>query len=170
LFLAAKGFDLGKPNMDFLEKQQVLGLVPGIKDLMKAFPGKILVPFDLAVEVNGKRKEIAVKELPNAYPICDIGAETVKEYGKIIGGAKSIVVSGPMGVFEKEEFMFGTRKVFEAVASSKAFSLVGGGHTVAAVGELGLANKMSYVSTAGGALIEFLMGEKLPGVVALEKR
>jgi len=170
LFLAAKGFDLGKPNMDFLEKQQVLGLVPGIKDLMKAFPGKILVPLDLAVEVNEKRKEIAVKELPTNCPICDIGAETVKEYSKIIHGAKSIVVSGPMGVFENKEFMFGTKKTLEAVASSKAFSLVGGGHTVAAVGELGLADKMSYVSTAGGALIEFLMGERLPGVVALEKR
>jgi phosphoglycerate kinase len=74
-----------------------------------------------------------------------------------------------MGVFENKEFAQGTKKLFEAIASSKAFSLVGGGHTIAAVEELGLAKKMGYVSTAGGALIEFLMGEQLPGVVALEK-
>ena len=74
-----------------------------------------------------------------------------------------------MGVFENKEFMKGTKKIFSAVAASKAFSLVGGGHTVEAVEELGLAEKMSYSSTAGGALIEFLMGKQLPGVVALEK-
>ena len=169
LFLAAKGFDLGKPNMEFLEKQQVLGLVPGIKELMKAFPGKIMVPLDLAMEVEGKRREIAVKELPTNYSIYDIGAKTAGEYSKVLRKAKSIVVSGPMGVFENKEFVLGTRKTFEAVADSEAFSLVGGGHTVAAVKELGLENKISYISTAGGALIEFLMGEQLPGVIALEK-
>lgn len=169
LFLAAKGFDLGKPNMEFLEKQQVLGLVPGIKELMKEFPGKIMAPLDLAVEVNGKRREIMVSDLPTKYSIYDIGTKTVEEYSKILRKAKSIVVSGPMGVFENKEFMFGTKKTFEAVADSKAFSLIGGGHTVAATKELGLENKISYISTAGGALIEFLMGEQLPGVVALEK-
>ncbi len=169
LFLAAKGVDLGKPNMDFLEKKELMSLVPGIKELMSTYPGKIEAPVDLAVETNGKRLEIPVKKLPTNYPIFDIGAETVKKYGEIIKGAKSIVISGPMGVFENKEFAFGTKKTFEAVAASKAFSLVGGGHSIAAVEELGLAKKMGYVSTAGGALIEFLMGEQLPGVVALEK-
>ena len=79
------------------------------------------------------------------------------------------MISGPMGVFEKKDFAKGTKGVLEAIAASKGFSLVGGGHTVAAVGEMKLADNMSYVSTAGGALIEFLMGEKLPGVAALEK-
>jgi len=169
LFLVAKGFNLGKPSMDFLEKEEVLGLVTGIQDLMKRYPGRIEVPADVAVAVEGKRKEITVTELPTSHPIYDIGTKTTKNYGKIIRDAKSIVVSGPMGVYEKREFMLGTKKTFEAVAASKAFSLVGGGHTVAAVKELGLTDKISYVSTAGGALIEFLMGEALPGVVALEK-
>ncbi len=169
LFLAAKGFNLGKPNMEFLEKQQVLGLVPGIRELMETFPGKIMVPVDLAVEANGKRRGIVVEGLPTSYPIYDIGKGTAKKYSEIIRKAKSIVVSGPMGVFENKEFMFGTKRTFEAVADSEGFSLVGGGHTVAAVKELGLENKISYISTAGGALIEFLMGEKLPGVTALEK-
>ncbi len=169
LFLSAKGVDLGKPNMELLEKKELMGLVSGIKELMKDYPGKIEVPADLAVEENGKRLEISTNELPTNYPIFDIGAETVKNYSRIIEGAKSIVISGPMGVFENKEFAYGTKKTFDAIAESKAFSLVGGGHTIAAVEELGLANKMGYVSTAGGALIEFLMGGQLPGVVALEK-
>ena len=169
LFLAAKGVDLGKSNMEFLEKKELMGLMPGIKDLMKAYTGKVEVPIDLAVDVKGKRKEIPATDLPTAYPIYDIGKNTVKKYSDLVRGAKSIVISGPMGVFENQEFAQGTKKLFEAIASSKAFSLVGGGHTIAAVEELGLAKKMGYVSTAGGALIEFLMGEQLPGVVALEK-
>jgi len=169
LFLAATGVDLGRPNMALLEKQKVLDLIPGIKELMAKYPGKIKVPADVAIEIDGERKEISTKDLPTEYPIYDIGTETIKEYSRIIGEAKSIVVSGPPGVYEREEFRKGTKEILEAVANSKAFSLVGGGHTVAAVQELGLADKMSYISTAGGALIEFLMGSKLPGVVALEK-
>jgi phosphoglycerate kinase len=169
VFLAARGFNLGKPNMDFLEKKELMGLVPGIEELMRKFPNKIKTPKDLAVEVNGKRKEISADELPIDYPIFDVGAKTVEDYAKIIKNAKSIVVSGPMGVFENSEFSFGTKRIFEAIANSKAFSLAGGGHTIAALQEFGLSNKISYVSTAGGALVEFLMGKKLPGVVALEK-
>jgi phosphoglycerate kinase len=136
---------------------------------MNSYAKNIEVPVDLAVEADKKRMEIPVNKLPTTYPIFDIGPETVRKYVAIIKGAKSIVVSGPMGVFENKQFAFGTTKTLEAIASSKAFSLVGGGHSIAAVEELGLARKMGYVSTAGGALIEFLMGEKLPGVVALEK-
>jgi phosphoglycerate kinase len=169
LFLAAKGINLGKPNMDLLEKKELTGLIPGIRELMEEFPEKIEVPVDLAIEVEGKRKEIAVEELPTDYPIYDIGTKTIQKYAEIIGKAKSVVISGPLGVFENKEFLTGTKGVFEAIAASKAFSLVGGGHTVAAVEGLGLADKMGYISTAGGALIEFLMGEELPGVAALEK-
>jgi len=169
IFLVAKGVDLGKPNMQFLEKKDLMGLVPGIKELMKEYPGAVIVPVDLAMEVNQKRKEITLDELPTNYPIFDIGTETGKKFSEIILKAKTIVVSGPVGVFENPEFKAGTQMVLEAVAASEGFALVGGGHTVAAVEKLGLADKMSYVSTAGGALIEFLMGKQLPGVVALEK-
>lgn len=168
LFLAAKGVDLGKPNMEFLEKNGLMIFIPGIKELMEKYSERIKVPVDLAVEVNKKRKRIPVEQLPTKHPICDIGAETIKKYIGTINDARSIVISGPMGVFENPEFMAGTKGVLEAVAASKAFSLIGGGHTVAAVEQLGLREKMSYVSTAGGALIEFLMGEELPGVAALK--
>jgi phosphoglycerate kinase len=106
--------------------------------------------------------------LPTDYSIFDIGAKTVENYAKIISKAKSIVVSGPMGVYENKEFNYGTKKVLEAIANSKAFSLAGGGNTIAAIEEYGLTKKIGYISTAGGALIEFLMGKKLPGVIALE--
>jgi phosphoglycerate kinase len=168
LFLAAKGVDLGKGNMAFLEKKELTGFIPGIQALIKQYPDKILVPDDVALDVNGKRKEIPVSKLPTENSIFDIGAKTVEKYAEIISKAKSIVVSGPMGVYENKEFNYGTRKVFEAIANSKAFSLAGGGNTIAAIQEYGLTKKISYISTAGGALIEFLMGKKLPGVVALE--
>ena len=168
VFLVAKGVNLGKGNMDFLEKQKATILVPGIKELIKKYPDKIKTPVDVAVDVQGKRKELLVKELPTDYPIQDIGSKTVDEYAKLIKSAKSIVVSGPMGVYENSQFDFGTRHVFEEIANSKAFSLAGGGHTIGAFQKFKLINRISYVSTAGGALIEFLMGKKLPGVAALE--
>jgi phosphoglycerate kinase len=169
LFLAAKGVNLGKPNVDFLAKKELLCLLPGIKELTDKYLEKVKTPSDVAVEVDGKRKEISVSDLPTDYSICDIGSKTVDTYGRIIRNARSIVVSGPMGVYENEQFSFSTKRIFEEVAGSKAFSLAGGGHTIGALEEFGLKSKFSYVSTAGGALIEFLMGKKLPGVVALEK-
>lgn len=169
VFLAAKGVDLGKPNMDYLEKKELMSFLPGIKALIQKYPNRIKSPLDMAVEVKGKRKEISVDELPTEYPTYDIGAKTVDDYAKIIRKAKSIVISGPMGVHENKEFSFGTKKILEEIANSKAFSLAGGGHTISAIEEFGLTKKISYISTAGGALIEFLMGKKLPGVVALEK-
>ena len=169
VFLAAKGVNLGRPNMDFLEKKDLMGLVPGIKELMQKYPNNIKTPVDVAVEIHGKRKEFSVDEMPVDHPIFDIGAKTIEAYAKIVRNAKSIVVSGPLGVYENSEFIYGTKEVFEEIANSQAFSLAGGGHTIAALQELGLSQKISYVSTAGGALIEFLMGKQLPGVVALEK-
>ena len=169
LFLVAKGVDVGKPNIERLEKMDVMQFVPGIKELMKEYPRSIEVPSDLAVDADGKRAEVSVSRLPTKYVACDVGHETVKTYSELVKGAKSIVLSGPMGVFENKAFIYGTAEVLRAAASSKAFSLVGGGHSIAAVEELGLSKKISYISTAGGALIEFLMGEQLPGIVALEK-
>jgi phosphoglycerate kinase len=168
LFLAAKGVDLGRGNMAYLAKKELTGLIPGIKALEEQFGGKVMVPVDFALDVAGKRKEIPVTTLPTENSIMDIGAKTVEAYTKIIASAKSIVVSGPMGVYENKEFNYGTKKVFEAIANSKAFSLAGGGNTIAAIQEYGLTKKIGYISTAGGALIEFLMGKKLPGVAALE--
>ena len=169
VFLAARNVDLGKANMEFLKKQELMDLIPGIKQLEQKYLKNIKTPIDIAVEASGKRKELSIDKLPTGHSIMDIGAKTVQEYSKIIATAKSIVLSGPMGVYENSEFSYGTKSIFEEIAKSKAFSLAGGGHTIGALQEFGLSKKISYVSTAGGALIEFLMGKKLPGVVALEK-
>ena len=169
VFLAAKGYKLGEKNMAFLTKKNVIGLIPGIRELMKIYPKGIEIPEDLALDINGKRKEISITGLPTEYSIFDIGEKTIGKYEQMIKEAKSIVLSGPMGVYEKKEFSVGTKRVFEAIANSKAFSLAGGGHTISALKQFGLSDKISYISTAGGALIEFLMGKKLPCVVALEK-
>ncbi len=168
LFMAAKGVDLGQKTMDFLAKKDLLKFIPGIQALLAEHPEKILLPIDVALEVNGKRAEIPTSQLPSEHPIFDIGTKTVQQYVDIISTAKSIVVSGPLGVYENSEFCYGTQTVFEAIADSHAFSLAGGGNTIAAIDQYGLTDKISYISTAGGALVEFLMGKKLPGVVALE--
>ncbi|MCW4052612.1 MAG: phosphoglycerate kinase [Candidatus Bathyarchaeota archaeon] len=168
IFLVAKGIDIGRPNVEFLEKKDLMNYVPGIRGLISRHPAKIKTPSDLAIDKGGERVEIMVQELPTDWPICDVGTKTIENYVDIIKRAKSIVISGPVGIYENEKFSKGTAKILGAVAEAKAFSLVGGGHTVAAVERLGLDKKMSYISTAGGALIEFLMGEKLPGVAALE--
>jgi len=169
LYLHAKGIDIGEPNVKFLEKKGFLDIVPKIKELFDRFGKKIITPSDLAVEVKGKREEIGLSDLPTDHPIYDIGSETIKLYSSIIKKARTIVLNGPMGVYENPEFIKGTRGVFTAIVNSDAFSVAGGGHTIGALEELKLKEKVTYVSTGGGALMSYLLGEKLPVVEALEK-
>lgn len=169
LFLHAKGVNLGEPNVKYLEGKKFLQYVPKIQELYKKFDGKILTPEDFAVDMKGKRKDITLKDLPTEYPIFDVGSNTVKKYADLLKNAKIVVVSGPLGVYERKEFMNGTKGVFETIAKSKAFSVAGGGNTIEAFEKLGLSDKISYISTGGGALMEFLTGKTLPGVEALIK-
>ncbi|MEM2082613.1 MAG: phosphoglycerate kinase, partial [Candidatus Bathyarchaeia archaeon] len=99
----------------------------------------------------------------------DLGAETIEEYSSIISGAGTIVANGPMGVFEEEGFALGTMAIVEAIANSKAFKVIGGGHLAVLAQELGIANKFSHVSTGGGALLKLLSGGSLPAIEALER-
>jgi len=112
---------------------------------------------------------VPASELPATLPIVDIGLDTIAHYADEVGRAKTIIMNGPAGVFEIEEFSVGTRELFTAVAEADAFTVVGGGHTVAAVERLGLANGIDHVSTGGGALISFLAGKELPLVTALRR-
>jgi phosphoglycerate kinase len=102
--------------------------------------------------------------------ILDIGPETARRYAKLLGEAGTIVWNGPVGVFEFDAFANGTRVVAEAIAASKAFSIAGGGDTLAAIAKYGLQDKIGYISTGGGAFLEFLEGKKLPAVAVLEQR
>ena len=169
LFLVAGGYDLGAPNMKVLEDKGFLELLPRFKDVLGRFGGKIVLPEDLAIDVGGSREEVGLEKLPTGYPIKDIGSRTAQAYGELIARARSVVMNGPMGVFEEEAFATGTKKVFQAIASSRAFSVIGGGHTIAAAAKFGFLDKVSHVSTGGGALMEFLSKGTLPVVEELRR-
>jgi phosphoglycerate kinase len=125
----------------------------------------VRTPVDFAVDRDGERVEVDLlsdeKWLFDRYPILDIGSRTVEKYREILLKAKIIVANGPMGVFEREEFAVGTVGVFRAIAESPAFSVVGGGHSIASIYRYGITG-ISHVSTGGGAMLSFFAGEKLP--------
>jgi phosphoglycerate kinase len=102
--------------------------------------------------------------------ILDIGPKTAENFAALIAKAGTIVWNGPVGVFEYDQFASGTKVIAEAIAKSKAFSIAGGGDTLAAIAKFGIADNISYISTGGGAFLEFLEGRKLPAVEILESR
>jgi len=171
IFLAAEGKDLGAPNTEFLKKEleDYDQLVEEAKGLLKESGEKIAVPVDLALNDNGKRKNIKVDKLPMDKQIYDLGLDTIVRYCAEIQKGKTIILNGPSGVFEDEEFSIGTIEIFKSVANANAFKVVGGGHTIAAIERYGLADKIDHLSTGGGSLINLLSGKKLPAVEALKK-
>ena len=124
---------------------------------------------DVVVSNNGKRSEIPTKEITAEHKAFDIGEKTVEKYCNFISKAKTVVVNGPPGRYEEPEFSYGTRRILEAIASSDAFSLAGGGDTVSAIEAFGIdRKKFSYISLGGHALLDYLTGKKLPGVEVLK--
>ena len=113
-------------------------------------------------------RTVSVREIPTDLAGLDIGPATVTQFGAALSNAKTVVWNGPMGVFEKEPFASGTLGVAKAVSECGAFSVVGGGDTIAAIQQAGVASRIGYISTAGGAFLEFLEGRVLPGVAALD--
>jgi phosphoglycerate kinase len=134
--------------------------------------GKVPLPIDVVVsksfEGEGTAKD--VERVDKDEMILDIGPKTAKAYADEIAKAGTIVWNGPLGVFEKEPFAHGTKALADAIASAKGFSIAGGGDTVAAINKFAIADRIDYISTAGGAFLEFLEGKKLPAVEALEAR
>ncbi len=166
-FLAAQGLEM----QESLVEGEVLDLA---KEMRQEGGAKLLLPLDLVVadafEEGAERKVVAVDAIPAGWRAMDIGPETQRRFRDALTGAKLIVWNGPMGVFEFEPFAVGTRAVAEAVAESGAVSIVGGGDSAAAIQQAGLADRISHVSTGGGASLEFLEGKTLPGVAALLDR
>lgn len=171
LFLDAMGKDIGKPTRAVLEKEieDYGDQVESARAAVAKLGSRIEVPRDLALNADGKRIEIPVRELPAAHPIADIGLDTIGHFATVIAQAKTIFMNGPAGVFELEPFAVGTRELFTAVAESEAFTVIGGGHTVAVAEALGIEKGFDHVSTGGGALINYLAGRPLPLVDALRR-
>ena len=136
--------------------------------LIGEYPDVFTTPVDVAIDKDGQRMEMDVREIKTGDKIYDLGPKTVEHYSKIISSAGTVFISGPAGFFEKENFSFGTRGLLEAVAKSMATTLVSGGHLTTALKEQGLEEKINHISTAGGALVLYLTGEKLPMIKALE--
>jgi len=167
-FLKAKGVNLGDKNEEMLAKEGTPENYEEIKQLLAKYKDNIYLPTDFAVEENTNRNEIDTSELPTQYNLYDIGEKSIENFKNIIDDAKTVFLSGPCGVFENPLFMKGTEEIFKYIAGIDTFSIVGGGHTVAAIEKLGLDDKMSHISTGGGSLEKFMMGEKLPVVEALK--
>jgi len=137
--------------------------------LIGEFPDVFSTPVDVAVEQNGKRVELDIRELNKDDEIYDLGPKTIEHYGKIISEAGTVFISGPAGFFEKEDFGYGTKALLEVVAASKATTIVSGGHLSSALKKFGLVEKITHISTAGGALVRYLTATKLPMIKALEE-
>jgi len=167
-FLKAKGVNLGRPNEKALKKEGTPELYQSARAVLDKHKDRILLPEDFAIDKGGKRFEITMDKLPADYPICDIGSKSIERFRRAISKANTIFVSGPAGMYEKPQFLKGTSSMMEAIVSSKAFSVAGGGHTTAALELLRLLNMISYVSTAGGALERFVMGKAMPAIEALK--
>jgi len=166
--LLAKEISLGRSSKDLIKKKNLEEYIDMAKDILNKFGDKVKLPIDLAY-VSGGRKEVEVDKLPVDQVLMDIGSNTMFEYKYIIKDAKTIFFNGPAGVFEKAETEIGTKAILTAIAESSAFSVVGGGDSIAAVNKYNLANNISYISTGGGALVRFLSGEELPVIKALKK-
>ncbi len=167
-FLKAQGYEVGK---SLVEEEHI----PFARDVLNNAQGKVvfLLPTDHVaaerMESQAVTRIVKAGEIPAGWVCLDIGPGTVKTFSEEIKRAKTIVWNGPMGVFELEPFSHGTFAIARALSESAAFSIVGGGDSVAAVNKAGVADKIAHISTGGGASLEFLEGKKLPGIEALRR-
>ena len=169
-FIAAQGHNVGKSLVEMDLREQATQLM----NEAQANGGNIPVPTDVVVgaafDENTEATLKHVSEVTDEDMIFDIGPDSSKALESIIKNAGTIVWNGPVGVFEFEQFSAGTKALSEAIAASDAFSIAGGGDTLAAVDKYGIADKVSYISTGGGAFLEFLEGKTLPAVAILEEK
>lgn len=169
-FIAAAGFPVGKS----LYESDLIDEAKRLMDQAKANGGEIPVPVDVVCAKEFSETATAtVKKVADVEAddlIMDIGPETAAQYADILKSARTIVWNGPVGVFEFDQFGGGTEAMAKAIADSPAFSIAGGGDTLAAIDKYGIEDKVSYTSTGGGAFLEFLEGKELPAVAVLKQR
>jgi phosphoglycerate kinase len=166
-FFKAQGFPLG----DSLCEDEALETA---SQLLKFSETSLILPVDVVIgdrfDAEAEKRVMAMGPIPEGCRILDIGPASVEAFAKVLAKAKTIVWNGPMGVFEFPRFAEGTIGVARAVAASNAVSIIGGGDSVAAINQAGLADRITHISTGGGASLEMLEGLELPGLVALQDK
>ncbi len=164
-FYKAKGFEIGRSLFEESELKKAEKLIQN---------KKLILPKDIVVakekDPNSKSKTVSYEKIPKDWIGLDIGEKSVKEFKNKLKKAKTIFWNGPMGYFEAEKFAKATNEIAKIIAGSNAFSIAGGGETVSAINNNKLAHKFSFISTGGGASLEFIEGKKLPGIEALNSR
>jgi len=168
IMLIASGVDVGSKMTAFLKDKDLLVFVEDAKKYLNEYPDQIEMPVDVAVKKDGARVEVPVSQMPLDALYPDIGKATVMKYANILKSAGTIFANGPAGVYEEDLFSNGTRGIWQAIADSDGYSVIGGGDTVNSASKFIDIKKISYVCTAGGALIRFMSGKKLPLVDAME--
>ena len=167
IFLTALGHEIGSGSVNFILKSNYGEYIDKAKELYSQYGDKICLPEDLAWVDNGERREAVLGEVPGDITSLDVGSKTAESYRNAILNAKTVFVNGPMGVFEQAPSEYGTKAVWQALADTEGFTVLGGGDSITATEKYGLASRMGYICTGGGALIRFLTGEELPVVKAL---
>lgn len=167
-FLAAKGYEMGKS----LVEEDKIDLAKKLIEKAQLLEVKMLLPTDVVIAdrfaADAATENCSVDDIKSEWMALDIGKKTSEMYADAIKDAKMIVWNGPMGVFEMDAFCSGTEQIAQAVANPSAISIIGGGDSVAAIEKLKLADKISHISTGGGASLEYLEGKVLPGIAALD--
>lgn len=167
IFLTALGKEIGSGSVNFILKSNYGEYIEKAKELYARYGEKIVLPVDLAWVEEGQRREAALGQVPGDITSLDVGSKTAEMYRQEILSAKTVFVNGPMGVFEQAPSELGTKAVWQALADTEGFTVLGGGDSITATEKYGLASQMGYICTGGGALIRFLTGEELPVVKAL---
>lgn len=169
-FLKAQGHEVGQSLLEEDKMDLALSFIKKAEEnnVKLHLPVDVVVADDFSADAN--TKVVPVTEIPSDWEGLDIGPETAKDFADAILGSKLVIWNGPMGVFEMEPFANGTKKVAEAMAETKGYTVIGGGDSAAAVEKFNLGEKMDHISTGGGASLEFMEGKALPGVTALDDK
>ena len=167
-FLKARGVDIGEASSQVLSDELTPENLQAAKDVLSKYGQRILLPVDVAVERDGKRVSVNIGDMPTKEPALDIGDASAEKFAKVIRSSRTCFMSGPAGMIEKPDFAVGTRMLMTAMVDSGGQSVIGGGHTSGVAEKFDLADRFSYVSTGGGALETFLLGEPLPVIEALK--
>jgi len=169
IMLLAKGYRLGAIKEQFLKDRSLDAFVADAENYLRVFGDRIEYPLDLAYCEDGVRQEVTIEDLPVEQMFMDVGSKTIARYEQVIQQARTLFVNGPAGVYEEPAFENGTKAICNALAAAEGYSVIGGGDTVTAATKYVDLSDIDYVCTAGGAMVRYLSGKKLPLIEAMEK-